>query len=612
MKNHIRVGGLSAIFAVALLCIGFSFGCGKGDVVENTKLRVLYTTPGGKINTLDPALSADLTSANMVGELYDTLLEYDYTARPYKLKPSMLAEMPTASQNMKTYEFKLRDDLFFQPDTCFGTKTDGSLKSRKITSKDVVFSILRIGDARIHSSGYWLIRGKIVGIGDFREKSAKLADGDFSVYDTGCAGLEVIDDSRFAIHLAKPDPRFLYALAMPYMSVVPREAVEKYGVDFAEHPVGSGPFKLDFWRRNYRIEFSRNPRYREEFFPSAANPADRKRPLPLLDKVVCYQIAEPVTAWMLFLQGNLDISSVSKDNFDSILTKDKTLVPALVSRGIELTSIPSFQIHYYGFCFTDPLIGKNLKLRKAVSLAYDVEKRVKLFNNGIIPASGPIPPGVAGYDPELKNPYAKYDLEKAKKLLAEAGYPNGMSKKTGKRLSLTLDFGGTSTTHRQLAELFVDDMEKIGIKIVPMLNNWPRFLQKSAKGEMQIFSVSWVGDYPDAENFLQLFYGPNAGSCNRSYYSDKTFDKMFEAIKTMPDAPARTARYKEMAKYLVSRCPWIFSNYPVNYRLNHNWLENYVPHNFCFSRWKYLSLDPERRRETKKSFKPLNFSELRK
>ncbi|MCK5843056.1 MAG: hypothetical protein KAG97_00025, partial [Victivallales bacterium] len=234
------------------------------------------------------------------------------------------------------------------------------------------------------------------------------------------------------------------------------------------------------------------------------------------------------------------------------------------------------------------------------------------FNNGIIPASGPIPPGVAGYDAELANPYAKHDVENAKKLLAEAGYPNGISKETGERLSLTLDFGGTSTTHRQLAELFVDDMEKIGVKIVPMLNNWPRFLQKSAKGEMRIFSVSWVGDYPDAENFLQLFYGPNAGSCNRSYYADKKFDKMFESIKTMADSPARTARYADMAKYLVSQCPWIFSDYPVTYRLNYDWLENYVPHNFCFSRWKYLSLDPAKRRRAKSSFKPLNFSELRK
>jgi ABC-type oligopeptide transport system substrate-binding subunit len=121
-----------------------------------------------------------------------------------------------------------------------------------------------------------------------------------------------------------------------------------------------------------------------------------------------------------------------------------------------------------------------------------------------------------------------------------------------------------------------------------------------------------VGDYPDAENFLQLFYGPNAGSCNRCYYSDKKFDKMFAAIKTMPDSPARTARYADMAKYLVSQCPWIFSDYPVSYRLTHGWVENYVPHNFCFSRWKYLSLDPAKRERAKSSFKPLNFSELRK
>ena len=472
----------SAILAVACVCAILAAGCGKGVGNESDlTTRTLYTTPGGKINTLDPALSADLTSAKMIGELYDTLLEYDYTVRPYKLKPSMLAEMPTASKDMKTYRFKLRGDLYFQPDACFGKNDDETPKSRKITPQDVIFSILRIGDARIHSSGYWLIRGEIVGIGAFRKESAKFADGDFSIYDKGCPGLVAIDDSHFEIRLSKPDPRFLYALAMPYMSVVPREAVEMYGADFAEHPVGSGPFKLDFWRRNYRIEFSRNPRYRKEFFPKAANPPERTRALPLLDKVVCYQIAEPVTAWMLFLQGNLDMSAVSKDNFDSVLTKDKKLAPALAKRGIKLLSIPSFQIHYYGFCFTDLVLGSNLKLRQAITLAYDVEKRMKLFNNGIIPASGPIPPGVAGYDPKLKTLFNTHNVAKAKRLLVEAGYPNGISSKMGKRLKLTLDFGGTSTTHRQLAELFVDDMEKIGVKIVPMLNNWPRTVIASAR-----------------------------------------------------------------------------------------------------------------------------------
>ena len=589
----------------------FLFGCGE-DLSDTSRPNVLYTTPGGKINTLDPALCADLTSADMVGKLYDTLVEYNYTARPYRLQPSMLARVPLISEDMTEYRFKLRDDLYFQHDKCFGIGPDGKPKRRKITARDVEFSFLRIGDARLHSSGYWLIRGKITGIGEFREKSSALKDDDFSIYDKGCKGIEVIDDLNFVIHLDKPDPRFLYGLAMPYMSVVPREAVEFYKADFAEHPVGSGPFMLDYWERNYKIGFTRNPEFREEYFVDALNKEDRTRKLPFLDKVVCYQINESISSWLLFLQGNLDLSAVDKDSFEAIVTDDLQLIPALRKRGIQMMRIPKFQIHYIGFCFTDPLLADNKDLRKAISLAYDVQKRVKIWNNQIFPANGPIPSGVAGHNSGFKNPYAEFDLEVARNYLTKAGYPNGIDPKTGKQLELTFDIGGTASTHRQIAELFVEDMEKIGIKIIPSLNNWPRFLQKSAKGEVQLYSVSWIGDYPDAENFLQLFYGPNSGSCNRSYYRNPKYDKMFEAIKTMPDTPERTAKYSGMAEYLTEECPWIFSHYPISYRLRHSWVENYVPHDFCFSRWKYLAINNEMRKDNKRNFKPMKLEDLRK
>ena len=596
------------LFIPALLFIS---GCG-GDISDSSSGNVLYTTPGGKINTLDPALCADLTSANMVGELYDTLLEYNYTERPYRLQPSMLAAMPVVSEDMMHYKFKLRDDLYFQYDKCFGVDAGHKTLNRKITSADVAFSFLRIADLRLHSSGYWLIRGKIAGIGEFRKESGNADADDFSIYDKGCRGIEVVDDRNFIIHLDKPDPRFLYALAMPYMSIVSREAVVYYKSDFSEHPVGSGPFKLKSWQRNYKIEFVRNPDFRKEFFPDAVSKSDQSKKLPLLDRVVCYQINEPISSWLLFLQGNLDLSAVDKDSFEAIVTDKLQLIPALKKRGIKMMRIPQFQIHYIGFCFTDPVLADNLNLRKAISLAYNVQKRVTIWNNQIMPANGPIPAGVPGYNPDFKNPYSNFDINLAKKYMIKAGYPDGIDPKSGNHLELTLDIGGTASTHRQIAELFVEDMEKIGIKITPSLNNWPRFLQKSAKGEVQLYSVSWVGDYPDAENFLQLFYGPNAGSCNRSYYRDPKFDKMYDEIKTMPDTQERTAKYAEMAQYLTEQCPWIFSHYPISYRLEHSWVENYKPHDFSFSRWKYLSVNYRKRRDQKARFKPMKLEDLRK
>ena len=568
-------------------------------------------TPGGRVNTLDPALTADLVSASMVGEIYDTPLEYDYVKRPYRLKPSMLDRMPESNGEMTVFRFHLRDDLFFQPDKCFGVDSSGRPKKRRVVARDMAFSILRLADERNHSPGYWLIRGKIKGIGAFRAATAESAPWDFSPYDAGCEGIRVLDDRTLEIRLEKPDPRFLYAFAMPYMSVAPREAVEAYRGDFSSHPVGSGPFRLVEWRRGYKLEFERNPDFRTEYFRDAENPADRSRKLPLLERVVCPQVNEPVTAWLMFLRGDLDMNSVDKDSFDAVVAEGGGIAPALAARGVRMIRSPKMQIYYIGFCFADPLLAENADLRKAISLAYDVRKRVEFFNDCVIPANGPIPEGVAGYDPDFRNPYGRRNVELARKYLAKAGFPGGVDPKTGRRLKLTLDFGGTSATFHQLAEMFVEDMSAIGVEIVPILNNWPNFLKKSAEGRVRLYCVSWVADYPDAENFLQLFYGPNAGSCNRSYFRDPVYDKMFDEIKTMPDTPERSAKYAEMAKYLVERCPWIFSHYPVSYRLSQGWVENYRPHDFCFSRWKYLNVDTKRRSELRRSFKPLSMKELR-
>ncbi len=195
--------------------------------------------------------------------------------------------------------------------------------------------------------------------------------------------------------------------------------------------------------------------------------------------------------------------------------------------------------------------------------------------------------------------------------MEKAGYPDGISAETGKRLELRFDQGGNTPDYRQLAELMVKDMKRIGIKINPVLNNKPVFFQKLRKGELQLFRLSWIGDYPDAENFLQLFYAPNAGSCNRAFYRNEKFDRMFEEIQTMPHCTERTRKYKEMAEWLTLQCPWIFESYPSSYSLLHPWVENFHPHNFPYGRWKYLSINANTRKRAMQNFRPLKMRDLR-
>ena len=577
-----------------------------GPAAENRGARILRISPGKKIATLDPALAADTPSQYMIAAFYDTLLQYSYTKRPYELEPSMLESMPVLAADRKTYRCTLRKDLLFQPAPCFPDRD-----SRRVTSDDMIFSILRLADPRVRSTGYWLVRGRIKGIEQFRERAAQAQKDDLTVYDAACAGLRKIDDRTFEIELNQPDPRFLYALAMPYFSAVSKKAVRHYGADFADHPAGSGPFVLTEWSKDYIIRAKRYADYREEYFEGAADPADRRKRLPLLDGMDCYLVKQPLASWLMFLQGELDYCALDGENFDAVVDQQNQLSPALRKRQISLFAAPEFQINYIGFHFADPLLGKNLALRQAISLAFDKELRRKISNGRLRPVYGPLPPGTDGYEADFRGEFGVKNLDKARKLMAKAGFRDGIDPATGRPLEITFDQAGSDTFYRQTAELLAADLKQIGIVLKPEFSNRSRFFQKLASGQAQLFRLSWTGDYPDAENFFQLFYGPNAGTCNRVFFRNEEFDRMYESIRLMEPSKERTERYKAMSRKITSLCPWIFETQPVAYLLTHCWMNNYQPHDFGFNRWKYLTVKPEQRRQVKKSFTPLSMKDMR-
>ncbi len=571
MKNIFK----KFLFSSAALLL---FLCGCSDN-EHGKQRHLKFGTSGVVKSLDPALGADLVSRNMCGVIYDTLLQYDYPDIPYKLEPSMLAEMPVVSPDGTKYTFKLRNDLYFHNSEIFN-----SLQDRKVTSDDVIFSFKRIIDSNLNSPMYWIFRNKIKGIEDFRRATADDCNGEYPELE----GLRKIDDLRFEIILNSPDYRFLYFLALPNCGIISRKAVLSENDHFSKSPVGSGAFKLKKWQKGYKIEFERYNEYREEFFEKAADTKDRKRPLPLADGMTFYIFKRNFASWLLFLQKELDMAVLDKDNLDLLDGSNGELPPDLQKQNIKLYRTPSFELRYVGFNFRDPVFSNNKKLRMALSCAYNLPRRLKHYKGQLLPAPGPVAPGVAGADPNWQNP-CPYDIERAKKLLAEAGYPDGIDPATNEPLTLTFDLNGSSSTHRQLGELMASDMAKIGVKIIPGLNSSPRFFAKLASGQVQLFYLSWAGDYPDAENFLQLFYGPNANSCNRTCYKNETFDAMFRRIIPMPDCQERTQLYREMSEFITAETPWIFDGIPVNYQLTHSHIENFVPYNFNFNFHKYLN-----------------------
>ncbi|MBO5724200.1 MAG: hypothetical protein J6S58_05165 [Lentisphaeria bacterium] len=580
--------------------------CSCRETDSAGKKRILYISPGSRITTLDPALAADTESQYMVTAFYDTPLQYSYKKRPYALECSMLEKMPSLSKDGRVYCFTLRDDLYFQNAKCFPDR-----KSRKVKSSDVILSILRLADPRVRSTGYWLIRGKIKGLDKFRLLAEKAPKGDLKVYDKGCEGLRILSDRSFEIHLTKRDPNFLYCLAMPYFAVVSRKAIEYYGMDsFADHPHGSGPFILQEWSKDYVIRAKAYREFREEYYKDAEDPADRKRRLPLLDGIVCYLVKQPLASWLMFLRGELDYSALDGENLQALTDKNGELAPALRSRKIRLGRNPQFQINYIGFHFADPLLGRNLFLRQAISCAVDKELRRELTNGKLLPVYGPLPPGIDGYEASYRGNFGVRNLEKARSLMRKAGYPEGIDPATGKNLVLEFDQAGSGTFHRQNAELLANDLKQIGITLKASFHNRARFFQKLASGQSSLFRLSWTGDYPDAENFLQLFYGPNSSSCNRVEFRDRKFDLLYEKLRFMVPSPERTALCRSMVRYLTEQCPWVFESQAVSYMVIHDWVTNCLAHDFGFHRWKYLSVNPEKRFSGKEKFTPLRLNEL--
>lgn len=596
---------LLPVLLLLLFPILFS-GCGK-ETKEEANHVVMSL--GKRITSLDPAMAEDTTSQAVIGAFYDIPLQYRYRAGEYQLEPGLLARLPELSEDGKTYTCEVRRGLKFQDGPPFHGKP---AEARAVTSRDVVFSLLRLADTRLkRSPGYWVIRGRIRGLEAFRRATEQAAEGDFSPYDQPCEGFTILDDYRFQIHLETPNPRFHYFLALPYCAVVSREAVRYYGDDFARHPLGSGPFSLEKWEQDYVMEMVRNPEFRRETCPDAEDPDLRERPLPFADRITCYLVKQPVSSWLMFLQGELDYFAVDADHFESVVNRENKLSPALTKRGITLIQAPELETSYIGFNFADPRLAGNLNLRRAITLAFDRNLRILHSAGRFIPAYGPVPPGTPGYLTKEETAWPGKDLQKAREFMKEAGYPDGIDPATGRPLELTFDQAGSDTACRQTAELLSEDLRQIGIHLKPEYSNRSRFFQKLSQGSMQLFRLSWTGDYPDAENFLQLFYGPNAGSCNRVSYHDETFDAMYRKILPMPQSAERDRQYKEMAEYLTKQCPWIFEAHTVSFILTHQWLKNYVPHALAFTRWKYLSADSKAREEARRKFRPLEMKELR-
>lgn len=564
-----------------LLLVLILAGC-TGKKESQNELKLVLSN---EVSTLDPGACFDQVCQAIVNTLYEGLYEYEYLKRPYQLRPLLAAEMPRVEENGLKVTIKLKQNIAYHPQPFLGAK-------RVMKSEDVVNAIKRQAFQGTKGQGWWLFEKRIVGLDEWRAKVGTDLDAFFK---ESVPGLQTPDHHTIVIKLTKPFPQLAYGLAMNFASPIPAEAIRELKNDLNSVEVGTGAFKLTNYNPNQQAVLERFAGYATSAYPSQGDRianegdmlADAGKSLPFLDRVVFLIQKEQQTSWLNFMAGKIDILVLTKDYYQAALTSEGKLTPELVAKKMKIQIAPTLIYWWLAFNMQDPVVGKNLKLREAIAHGVDVEKFIKLFTNNVGQKANSIyPPGIPGYNPSAELPY-KYDLAKAKQLLAQAGYPDGKGLP-----ELTFDVRGSSTLNRQIAEFVVQEIGVMGIKAKINSNTFPVFLERSRRGELQFWHGGWVLDYPDAENILQLLATSNfPPGPNSTLYSNKKVDALFEKIRYMEEGDQKHALMAQVEVEVNKDLPWVMLFYTRNYVLTQDKVLNYRYSDIVSNYLKYVKID---------------------
>lgn len=617
----------SALGVILLSLAPFAL-IGANNLSQQSDQVVMYDTYSSKIKSLDPATSGDTTSAALQGSIYEALYCYDYLARPIKVVPQLAADMPEISPDLLTYTFRLKSGVKYQRNACFGMDENGRPKTRDVKADDFVLAFKRIADYHVITPmSLAFIEDKFAGLKAYRNKTQGYPKGDFSRYDLPFEGVRAIDDLTFQIKLSTPFPQLLYVLAITTYAPIPREVIDYYlaAVPMNQRSatinlaavVGTGPYILDQFISGGDITLRRNPDYRDEFYPAKPDLSklsgeslkaakddiaaglydDAGKKIPFLDKIVRQFVPEENPMWEMFLAGQSDISGIPSQRFTQVITPSKELTDKWSSKGITLLKYRAPAVYWLAFNNEDAVLGHSRSLRQALNLAFNVEVYIDvLFNGRGVRALNTVP-GTFGEAPDLPaSPYAKFDLAAAKAKLIDARKEleqAGVIKPGEKIPALTLDLGGREEDARKMGEFCQMQFQKVGLELKIELNDWPTLQERVENKLTQIYSMGWHADYPDPENFLQLYYTPNikAGT-NNTNFSNARFDELYKKSSIMLPSPQRTKVYAEMINILNEECPVLLLTEPVSFVLVHSWLHNVRPHPIGYGFGKYYRIDP--------------------
>lgn len=508
--------------------------CGRKNENKNGKTSFRYNESTG-ISSLDPAFAKDQSTIWPCLQLYKGLISFDSKLR---IVPC-IAHSWEISKDGLTYIFHLRNDVYFHRNILF--KTEDS--TRVVTAHDFEYSLSRLTNKKVASPGSWVLN------------SVKRDSTDVLI------GVQAINDSTLTINLSRPNPSFLGLLTMPYCSVLPKEVVEFYGNDFRSHPCGTGPFKFGTWKEGVKLIFLKN----ENYFKVDSS----GRRLPYLDAVEISFITDKQSAFIEFLKGNLDfISGIDASYKDELLTRSGKLQSKYKNQFVMETE-PYLNTEYLGLLLENDVqlsnqILQNVHIRKALSYSIDREKMIAYLKNNIGTAGnyGFVPPGIPSFDTTVSG--YRYNIQQAKSELKLAGHENG--------LNLPIIKLSTTGNYVDLCEFIKSQWEEIGFKIQIDVNQAAVHRKMIAEKKLAFFRGSWLADYPDAENYLSLFYTKNFTPFgpNTTHYTNSEYDLLLEKSMEEVNDSIRGILYRKLDQMLMADAPVIILYYDKVVRLFRN------------------------------------------
>jgi ABC-type transport system substrate-binding protein len=592
---------IAAVLAAVLIAFAATAAYSQKKV-----LRVAFRTAE---TGFDPQRIDDRYSVGVCENLFEGLLTYDYLARPVKLVPLTAEAIPAPEENGTRYTFRIKPGILFADDPAFKGR------KRELVAKDFEYALKRFRDPANRSPYEWLFENKLVGLDELTAQAKK--GGKFD-YEAKIAGIEVRDKYTISFKLKEPDYNFLYVLAMPNVVPVAREVIEAYGADTHAHPVGTGPYVLREWVRRSKIVLERNPNHRgyeldtryadmSDEWDRRAVEALRGKRLPLLDRVEIYPMEDEQPRFLAFLNKEHDILEETPFSFIHQVLPGGKLAPNLAKQGVHVFKEQQPEITYYIFNMSDKAEGQpnpvggytpeRVALRRAMVLAHDRDAEIQIIRKGqAMGAQSPVPPGVVGYDPEFRSLQQEHDVPKAKALLEMFGYVDRdgdgyREQPDGQPLVIRHKYNAFGQEYRQQAELFVKSMKDIGLRAEATAVQFSDLLKDKKVANYMTAQSAWIADYPDAQNFLQLLYGPNTGQSNEAEFKLPEYDRLYEKSIQLPDGPERNQLYREMNRLLIAYAPWRLGVHRIFNHLQYPWVKAYKKHPILYTNYKYLDID---------------------